>query len=400
MIRVTTLGNYSVYSDKLNVDILNSYCKSEKGCELFRYLLVNYEKKISKDLILELFWPKMDNRSARQNLSSTLYFIRHAFDRALGNGIGKKICKATTQSCWLSFDENFSYDVAEFRKEIDLANKSLKNDEKIEHLIKASTIYSGDFMIEDTYNEWVIPVREELRELAITSLVELIELLYQNKKVNESMFYTVKLLQIDPYNETAINSKIRILESQGRLVEAKKTYAKYSSYLEKKMYDYSFQKMNNAIDEQMKKSEKELNKQREFYRNKGPLSQDNKKGALFMDFDVFMELSKFESLQREPRSAILSFKIDGFEKIDEENRKKLIKALGSTLRRGDVISYQNNKVYILLIKSGNAFTRNVQKRVIEQESFINLIKNLGMNLMSEIYNLKDFKDYLLFESLT
>jgi hypothetical protein len=57
-------------------------------------------------------------------------------------------------------------------------------------------------------------------------------------------------------------------------------------------------------------------------------------------------------------------------------------------------------VYILLIKSGNAFTRNVQKRVIEQESFTNLVKNFGMNLTSEVYNLKDYKDYLLFESLT
>ncbi|MFO7881157.1 MAG: BTAD domain-containing putative transcriptional regulator [Kosmotogaceae bacterium] len=398
MIRVTTLGNYSVYSDKLNTDILSSYCKSEKGCELFRYLLVNYEKKINKDLILELFWPGMDNKSARQNLSSTLYFIRHAFDRALGNGIGKKICKATNQSCWLSFDENFYYDVVEFRKEINLANKALKNDEKIEHLIKASTIYSGDFMIEDTYNEWVIPVREELRELVVTSLVELIELLYQNKKMNESMFYTVRLLQIDPYNENAINNKIRILESQGRLTEAKKTFSKYSSYLERKMYDHSFQKMNKAINEQMEKNEKEMNKQSNFYHDER-FSQDNKKGALFMDFNVFMELSKFESLQREPRGAILSFKIDGFEKIDEENRKKLIKALGSTLRRGDVISYQHNKVYILLIKSGNAFTRTVQKRVIEQESFTNLVKNFGMNLMSEVYNLKGFDDYLLFESI-
>ncbi|MFW6172966.1 MAG: bacterial transcriptional activator domain-containing protein [Elusimicrobiota bacterium] len=391
MIKITTFGNYSVFSEKYNIDVLSNYCKSEKACELFRYLLVNYGKKINKELILELFWPGMDNKNARQNLSSTLYFIRHAFDRVLGNGIGKKIFKATNQSCWLSFDRNFWYDVVEFKEEINLANKTVKSEEKIDHLVKAATIYRGDFMIEDTYNEWVIPLREELREIAITSLVELIELLYKNDKMNESMFYTVRLLQIDPYNETAINNKIRVLETQGRIAEAKKTFSKYSSNLERKMYDYSFQKMNKVISDQKEKG---------LFHDERLPDNDKNKGALFMDFKIFMELSKFESLQREPRGAILSFKIDGFERLDEEKKKKLIKALGSTLRRGDVISYQNNKVYILLIKSGNVFTRNVQKRVIEQENFTNLIKNFGMNLMSEVYNLKDYKDYLLFESLT
>jgi two-component SAPR family response regulator len=69
MIKVTTLGNYSVYSEKLGIDILGTYCKSKKGCELFKYLMVNYEQKIKKDHILELFWPGMDEKNARQNLS-------------------------------------------------------------------------------------------------------------------------------------------------------------------------------------------------------------------------------------------------------------------------------------------------------------------------------------------
>ncbi|MEA2066159.1 MAG: BTAD domain-containing putative transcriptional regulator [Thermotogota bacterium] len=400
MIKVTTLGNYSVYSEKLGLDILGSYCKSEKGCELFKYLLVNYGQKIKKEHILELFWLGMDEKNARQNLSSTLYIIRRAFDRVLGRSSGKKICRSTNHPCWLTFDKNFWYDVVQFRKEIDMANKTSNLDEKIDHLVKASIIYAGDFMIEDTDNEWIIPIREELREIAIASLVELIELLYKDNKLNESMYYTIRLLQIVPHNENGINNKIRILESQGRLAEAKRTFSKYSKFLEKKMYDKSFQKMNKAINDEMEKNKEDINIKNDLYHNKISTSQDNRKGALFMDFKIFMKLSKFESLQREPRGAILSFNIEGFEKLNEEKKTKLIQALGSTLRRGDVISYQHDKVYILLIKSGNAFTRNVQKRVIEQESFTNLVKNFGMNLMSEVYNLKDYKDYLLFESLT
>jgi DNA-binding SARP family transcriptional activator len=130
----------------------------------------------------------MDEKNARQNLSSTLYVIRQAFDRVLGKSTAKKICRSTNQSCQLTFDKNFWYDVVQFRKEIDMANKTSKLDEKIDHLVKASTIYAGDFMIEDTDNEWIIPIREELREITIASLVDLIELLYKNNKLNESMY--------------------------------------------------------------------------------------------------------------------------------------------------------------------------------------------------------------------
>jgi two-component SAPR family response regulator len=69
MIKVTTLGNYSVYSEKLGIDILGTYFKSKKELELFKYLMVNYEQKIKKYHILELFWPGMDEKNARQNLS-------------------------------------------------------------------------------------------------------------------------------------------------------------------------------------------------------------------------------------------------------------------------------------------------------------------------------------------
>jgi hypothetical protein len=121
-------------------------------------------------------------------------------------------------------------------------------------------------------------------------------------------------------------------------------------------------------------------------------------GAMLMDFDTFMELSRFESMQREPRGAILSFKINGFDEMELENKKSIIMKLGSSLRRGDVITYNGNNIYILLIKSGQAFSRAVQQRIIEKEGFIDMVKKLGMNLVSEIYKLKNLNDYLLFES--
>jgi DNA-binding SARP family transcriptional activator len=398
MIRITALGNYGIYDSEMKNDILSSYCKSEKGCELFRYLLVNYGKKINKDLLLELFWPGMSNKSARQNLSSTLYFIRHAFDRILGNGFGKRICRTTNQSAWLEFDEKIWYDVEEFRKEIKLANKNNNNDEKVEHLMKAATLYNGDYMTEDTFNDWVIPVREELRDIAISALVELTELLLERNRINESMFYNVRLMQIDPYNENAIKNKIRILESQGRLTEARNIYVKYAGHLKRKFNATPGSEISEIANELEHKYAHCTEYGSELSNNLDIPANGKKMGAMLMDFDTFMELSRFESMQREPRGAILSFKINGFDEMELENKKSIIMKLGSSLRRGDVITYNGNNIYILLIKSGQAFSRAVQQRIIEKEGFIDMVKKLGMNLVSEIYKLKNLNDYLLFES--
>jgi hypothetical protein len=45
MIKVTTLGNYSVYSEKLGIDILGTYFKSKKELELLNISWSTTSKK-------------------------------------------------------------------------------------------------------------------------------------------------------------------------------------------------------------------------------------------------------------------------------------------------------------------------------------------------------------------
>jgi hypothetical protein len=205
-------------------------------------------------------------------------------------------------------------------------------------------------------------------------------------------------MQIDPYNENAIKNKIKILETQGRITEARNIYVKYAGHLKKRFNATPGSEISEMANDLEHKYAHCTEKGTEFSDSFDVPTNVGKMGAILMDFETFMELSRFESMQREPRGAILSFKLNGFEDMEIENKKSIIMKLGSSMRRGDVITYSGNNIYILLIKSGQAFSRAVQQRIIEKEGFIDLVKKLGMSLVSEIYKLKNLNDYLIFES--
>ena len=388
ILNITTFGTYRVVHK--NTDVLSQYCKSEKGAELFRYLLANYEKKVSKEEIISLFWPGMDEKRARQNLSSTLYFVRNAFNKAVGPGIGKKLCRSSSQMCWLEFDDSIFFDAMQLKKELDLANKAGSLDEKVLHLENAISLYRGDFMKEDEYNDWVIPIRAEYREIVMNAFVELLDILYQKGDYNECMFYTLRLIEIAPYNEMGIKYKLRLLKRQGRISEARETYLRYVEHL-KNHYNEKFAKDFEEIISSLDSIDTHYGKEHGMVNQKG--------GAALIDVSTFMEFAKFESLKRTSSAAILFLQPEGFDKLTERARKELILLITSALRQGDAVAADKKNIYILLTEGKKPLANMVENRLKSKEKFNTLLKTFNLNrIQSKAFELNTFNDYLVFES--
>lgn len=385
---ITTFGTYRVMHK--NLDVLRQYCKSEKGAELFRYLLANYEKKVSKEEIISLFWPGMDEKRARQNLSSTLYFVRNAFDRAIEPGTGKRICRSSSQMCWLELDENIYFDAKQLKEELELANKAETTEEKILHLENALLLYRGDFMKEDDYNDWVIPIRKEYREIVMNAFVELLDILYQKGDYNECMFYTLRLMEIAPYNEMAVKYKLRLLKRQGRISEARETYLRYVEHL-KNHYNEKFAKDFEDILSSLESIETNYGKEQNMVNQKG--------GATLIDVNTFKEFAKFESLKRASSACILFLQPEGFDKLNERARKELILLITSALRQGDAVAADKQNIYILLTEGKNSLAHMVENRLRNKEKLNTLLNQFKVSkIQSKSFELNTFNDYLVFES--
>ena len=72
---VYCLGPFRVYQDdKLIID-----WPSGKGKTIFKYMVANRGRPISKDILMDLFWRDADPEAARNNLNVAIYGLRQAF---------------------------------------------------------------------------------------------------------------------------------------------------------------------------------------------------------------------------------------------------------------------------------------------------------------------------------
>lgn len=395
-ISITTFGKFQVLYDK--TDILENYCKSQKACEIFRYLLAFYGRKIEKENLSELFWPGMGCKRARQNLSSTLYFVRNAFDNVVGTGFGKKILPSSSQMCWFELTNNTYYDVAELKDAITLANQSQNKLDKIAHLMNAEAIYKGDFMSEDSYNDWVKPLRSEFREIAINTLTQLTRLLFEERNYNESMFYTIRLLDIDQYNENAIYNKVKLLQLQGRPTEAIRIYEEYSEILKRKFNIKPGRNFEELLESIKFQSDSPVHETLAVSGKSNYGDTPIPKGSILVDMNTFMVMAKHESLKRNPQSFVVCFRIDNGNSTLYESVRNLTFNFLSLLRKGDVVSSTRNNIYILLGEVPVNPDQIVEKRFLSDNKVKELLSKSSINITYDIYSLKNGTDYILLES--
>jgi len=316
--------------------VFEEFCRSEKAKELFRYLLLFKNMKISKEKLLDVFWPGMTLEKAYQNLNSTIYFIRNAFDRASEKGFGKSILRSSNQMLWLELPKDYYYDVEEFERFVDLAIHENSNRERIKYCKEALSVYKGDLFTEDTYSEWSISFREEYRELMINTLILLIEALYKEENFDECMYYIIKVLEIDKLNESAIYYKMLALSSKSLHNQALRTYKEYEELLYKEMgispssnlrelfYKITRQSDNNKIEHNLTIDIPNL-----------------------LNIDDFKQILNLELKKRRKNSSLIEFQISNNSLIIKE---KFLNHLISNLRESDLISIDGKKIYVLLVE--------------------------------------------------
>ena len=85
----------------------------------------------------------------------------------------------------------------------------------------AEAAYGGEFLEEDAFADWAIPLRERVR----SAYVDLLRAL--TRVEHESDRFHLRLLEIDPYDEDAHLDLVRMLASSGRHGEAQRAYRRY-----------------------------------------------------------------------------------------------------------------------------------------------------------------------------
>jgi TolB-like protein len=152
-----------------------------------------------------MLWPEADPPHAQGNLR----FVLHQLRKALGSHAGT--LRSDHQSVWLDPDR-ITVDVDRF--------EVLSREGTLETLAAACELYAGDLLIaahglSREYEDWLLPERERLRDVAHSAFWDLFSLRLWRGEIAEAKRCAQQYLEIDPCCERMHAALLRLHITQG-----------------------------------------------------------------------------------------------------------------------------------------------------------------------------------------
>ena len=199
---------------------------SKKGKSIFAYLLLNYKKKIFRDVLMDIFWQKSSPDSARNCLNVTIHGLR----RVLQDKDPKKEYILFKDECYCFNPEiDIRLDVEAFRK-IWLKAQSIEHMQNLSAAVseyeRAAGIYKGEFLEEEIYDTWSSLDRENLTEMYLVVLDKISEFYMSKGSLPEAILLCEKILGKDNCREDIYRRLMVCYEHSGQRDKALKIYRK------------------------------------------------------------------------------------------------------------------------------------------------------------------------------
>lgn len=197
---------------------------SLKSQGIFKYLVTHPGVVVSKDLLMDLFWPEADPLAARRNLHQAIYCLRQTF----------KHCQSPVQPVQFEHD-GYSFnpaltlwlDATEFERHAQAGRRweaagqvAAARDE----YRQAEALYQGEFLAEDLYEDWPSGPRERLRQTYLDLADRLSESYLQQGDIETAIALCQKMLGRDNCFEQAHRRLMRCYYNQGQLNLAVRQY--------------------------------------------------------------------------------------------------------------------------------------------------------------------------------
>lgn len=195
----------------------------EKGPQLFARVAFPPGTRHRRDALQALLWPDADPPHAQGNLR----FVLHQLRKILGGSEGP-LC-SSSRLVWLDPDR-VTVDVVRF--------EALAAEGTLEALTAACDLYHGDLLsdvgdLSPEYEDWLLPERERLRDLARAAFWSLFSLRLWRGEVTEAKACARRYLAIDPYSERMHAALMRLHLTQGEHALAAGRYGEFRARLER-----------------------------------------------------------------------------------------------------------------------------------------------------------------------
>lgn len=188
---------------------------SGRSRALFGYLLTHRDPWPSREMLMEVFWPDAAPSVARNNLNVAVYGVRRAFHTAAD----MQVVVFENGSYRLHPDLRLWVDVDEFEHHV-RAGRQLEAAGELAGAIAeyelAASLYQGDFLADDPYEEWPVLTREHLRLIHLETVDRLSYLYFSQSRYAPCAALCQRILERDPCQEDAHRRLMRCYSRQGQ----------------------------------------------------------------------------------------------------------------------------------------------------------------------------------------
>jgi ATP/maltotriose-dependent transcriptional regulator MalT/DNA-binding SARP family transcriptional activator len=193
-LRFELLGGFRVVRG--GREISHSAWARPVDAKLVRFLVTNAGKPVSEDLLFEAIWPELSAAKARRSLQVAISRARKVLDVP---GADSAIEHAE-RSYRLRLGDRDGVDAEEFRAAAE-AGLAERGEGRRELLQRARSLWRGEALPEDRYEDWAAPYRERLADRYIAVLTALVELHRQAGDHARAIDVSRELVALDPLNE-------------------------------------------------------------------------------------------------------------------------------------------------------------------------------------------------------
>jgi DNA-binding SARP family transcriptional activator len=217
-VQVYVLGGFRVVVRGHGVD--DHAWRRKTARQLFKCLLSRPKRRMTRNEVVELFWPDSDAEAASTNLRSTIHAMRRALapaeeTDALGMVFGDR------DRVWLRPDVELWVDADEFERAVQQASRS---PDPLSLLEQASALYAGHYLPDDLYEDWATDRREALKQDWAGVQIRLSRELERRGDADSATYHLQRRLQLDPCDERAAQEAMQLLARHGRRSEALRMY--------------------------------------------------------------------------------------------------------------------------------------------------------------------------------
>ncbi|WP_208643814.1 BTAD domain-containing putative transcriptional regulator [Paenibacillus barcinonensis] len=227
-------------SAKLEVNVLGTFEMKWNGelivinrsssLRVLQYLITHRNRKMHKDLILDELFPMEDLKSASNHFHVALSTLRKSLEKNTSPGDGIKfICRESglyyLNAAYIDLDlDHYVYALS--------SNAALPD---IPALLRAESMYRGDYFSEYLYEPFLEIEREKIRLSYLKLLKEVAQHYKTNNDPIRALGYYEKLVNKDPYREESYIEYIGSLIQYGMRSQARHVASKMERYIHKEL---------------------------------------------------------------------------------------------------------------------------------------------------------------------